>query len=46
MLFPRALSVGIALAILSAGCRTPNVAVIAPRGELSWDVERALGSCR
>ena len=33
MLFSRALSVGIALAILSAGCRTSHVAVITPRNE-------------
>ena len=33
MLFSRVLSVGVALALASAGCRTPNVAVIAPRDE-------------
>ena len=33
MLFSRVLSVGVALTLASAGCRTPNVAVIAPRDE-------------
>ncbi len=33
MLFARVLSVGVALTLVSVGCRAPNVAVIAPRDE-------------